>query len=482
MKKCLIWLLILLLSVSGALAAETEGPMKAQYDITLHLEPDMMQIQMFNETGLFSDEALSAIAEAQKQQYVALCDLLNALSFQIKTDADGRLGIYGKLKEKELAALEISVTEEECLIASTLFPNFLLCATAEEMAQKEQMPTLEGVIAATQETLTDLLHDAQASLQAHIKETETGEYAFEGYVFTEKNVIEMPAEELFQLLQKAQNRLIPLMEKVYAFMGEAENPEAMEQALADTQEQEMPEEWQGKTLTLVNYSTADETAAYVEITFAGDGVEEVVKGLGTEDALWFELYASQEEYRTAEEMLAACEAGAEDVQKLRIELTMAQQIELKVEGNPTGTYEWLHAHFTDGTETLTADVQYGREKEGKPLLSLHVDGKNMQEEMPPFQTDGKEKIYYMQLMEPAETTEGEEEIPFYENADSIRFLNDMSTARNGMIIQAILAAPEEVQAYMNAETALSNAVLNSMQHIHWEEVPMEIPDGEDLSF
>ena len=53
---------------------------------------------------------------------------------------------------------------------------------------------------------------------------------------------------------------------------------------------------------------------------------------------------------------------------------------------------------------------------------------------------------------------------------------------NGRPDKGSVAAPEEVQAYMNAETALSNAVLNSMQHIHWEEVPMEIPDGEDLSF
>lgn len=482
MKKCFVWLLILLFSVSGALATETEGPMTVELDVSMHVKPEFVQLEMYDDAGLFSDEALNAIREAQKQQYAALSNLVNLVTFQIKADTDGQLGIYGKLKEKELVSLEISVTEEACRIASNLFPHFLMCATAEEMGQNEQMPTLEDVMAAAGETLTRLFRDAQASLQARIKETETGEYAFEGYVFTEKSVIEMTAEDFFQLLQKAQNRVIPLMEKVYAFIGETENPEAMEQALADTMEQVMPEDWQGKTFTIVNYGTADEKTAYVEIIFAGDVVEDVVKGFGTGDAVWFEFYSSQGEYRTAEDMLAACDAGAEDVQKLRMELNMARKMELKVEGNLSGTYEWLHATLLDETETLTADVEYGREKGGESLLSLHVDGKILPDVMPPFQMEGKEKIFYMQLMEPAETTEGEKAIPYYENVDFIRFQNDISTAMNGVIIQAILAAPEEVQAYMDAQTALSNAVINSMQHINWEEMPMEVPEGEDLSF
>lgn len=482
MKNSFLLFLILLFSLcAGCAAAEMQSPATLQFDVTLHMEPELVEIPYEEDfyAGMFSEAVQEAIWEAQKQQDQALIALLNQIKIRCAMDTNGQLGVCVQLKEKDILTLDVRMTEEGGQIGSTLFPSFLMCATAEELAQEESLIQPEELVAAFQETVSLLMEDAQKSLHARIQSTETGAFAFEGYTFTEKTVIEMTAEDFFGLLLKGENRMIPLIEKMYGALGIAEDPEAMEQALADTQEQEMPEEWQGKTLRIVQYGLPEKNASYVEMCLAGENVLAALKGLGTRESMWWDVRYTQGAYQTAEEVFAAFDAGAEDITNLRLEIRLGDGMELMLNSNISGFAEWLKISVSGGEDALNGQLEYGRDPQEQPLLSLQLDGKTEPRALPPLNAEGKEALYFLQVMERAEAIEGTASL--YETAEYRRFQNDMNKAMNSLLIQAILAAPEEVQAYMDAQTAFENALMDAI-YMNFQEELLELEQENDVSF
>lgn len=483
MKKILLVLVAWMLSLGTVFAAETEASfLPLQFDVTIFLDAELFGGQESAYASLLSGDGLQQVLDAQKQQNEALVNLINLVSLH-GTYADERILLEARLKDKTLIDYEIALTEKELLMASNLFPGSLLCAAREEIEKNAPAITADDFMAAMEETVNSLFRDARRILSARIREKESGEYSFEGIQFTEKTVMEMTGEDLFRLLTKAEKRMIPLAEKLYVLFGMEEDLQAMEQAVEDTDKQEMPKEWQGKKVTMITYTTADQAFGYVEAKIAGETVAAAEKMLVSPERIFLDVCYTDGAYETPEALFAARDAGAEDVQMLRAEMAGTETLKLTVETDLTGQYERLWAEISGTAEEDRIYLHYSPKKEGEAMLSLRLHMYGATEPLSPMQTEGKEKIYFLQVMEPKETDENantEEAYSFYTSPEYLRFQQDMSKGFNALTIQAILAAPAEVQAYMDAETVLSNALMNAL--MNWENAPLQIPGEEDLSF
>lgn len=482
MKKLCAFLLVLSLAL-GSMAAFAENIRPVKFELSLHLEPEVMPMQpdAMDLFGLLGGIDGKALMEAHQQWNESVAALLNLITMTGESNGN-ETNVSINLKGKSLFSVQEGTDADgQTVVTSNLFPSYVITFSEEEMIEYSNQDVSARLMDAVEEAAAPMLQiiaETGLAVNGHVQESKTGTFEVAGNMYDQYTRYEMTTEECWAIVNKASAQMIPLLEKMLVALGVEEDVEAMEEAMADMQDAPMPEYLKDgimRTETYLNsenqlmfYETVSlETAqvnAYITLTMNGCKVEFYgISGPVT--------YADQ----AALEQAAADNAPDVFQVKAAAEMDLAVPV-LSVQAEITDG-EAYQRHELKGFNTEEDTVvryQYYQQKDGQPLAEVVLKFRYMDELHVTVDTEGKKAISYTEIMNAVDSVADPEE----EDGDYSVLMNlaaDVSKAGNGMLIQAILAAPEEVQALLDAETALSNAYLYSIPS--YDDLdPIEVPD------
>lgn len=473
---------------------------KYSFEITFEINPALAEHAQ--STVYWGGEAVdpalyTGLVEAEKQVTKSTNDLLNLLSAKgIIGGENLAMDIF--LKDKSMLSIAQQVDEAGYHMYFNLIPSYILFLSAEDALEMGASQDTEQLTAELTGSALQILYDAMAKLEAYWSEPEAGTFEMNGRLYTEKQSIAIPAEDLFRILGEAYAELIPLMEKVLVLSGQAGDEEAMQKAVEEAKSMEVPEDVKGMVLCADMYMKAGEDAyendLFQVITIKQAEQEQAIgfaqAGVKGEEVTLDLTFSMDGEYQTWEDMKAAYDEKAADVVNLSMGIEMGLVPQFRLEAVMDAAYIGFFAQLeiTESGEMLIG-VQLKKEKDGPDMVTAQLKAAPFTGEWPALATEGKEIFDLGQLLalQKAAMTE---EVPeddaqtfedFFTPTEMDRIIDplmqDMEKAVNGFVINAIVAAPEEVQALMDAQTLREREVMN----IIFNQIPnntLTIPDEE----
>lgn len=482
MKKICLFLMVLSL-VFGSTAALAQEAKGMEAELTLHVSPEVFrtEIDELNALGIFGydPEAIKAASEEMGRSTAALLDLLS-VRYVAKGD-DIRLSFL--LKDKPIITVEEGyMADGQFAMVTNLFPSYAFLISEEDMAKSESEN--EKILKAVEEMLVAFVQiaaDMESSMQSYAQPVQEGTFTVNGKTYDQKTVIEMSCEEFWAILNDGYTRIIPELEKLLVAYGMEEDLAAMEEAVTDAQSAPLPENMQGGVMTGEVYTNRENTLRFYEtVTVKTQLVHCYGAITADENKMELTLLAGPATYADQTALEQAALEGAEDVWQLRVSLLPEEQIILQAEAVQGEKYQRHMLYYIANDSDEQLKYQYYNAKDGQPMAEAVLNCRFTDEEMVPVDVTGKQGIPYNKVMEKVQGFITGSENDEY---DLLQILyEDASKAVNGVMIDAILAAPEEIRAYMDASTALQNAILYTIPTDAWQDVePIEVP-AEETSF
>lgn len=481
MKKLCVLILVLSF-VFGSTAAFAEDNRPVKFELSLHLEPELMLAQQeamefYTLLGLDGE----ALLEAHRQLSESSAALLNLVTMTGETNGN-ETNVSINLKGKSIFSVQEGKTGDgQTVVVTNLFPSYVFTFSEEEMAEYSNQDATAKIMTALQESAVPIMQivtEVGLTLNGSIQESRTGTFEAAGNVYDRYIRYEMTTEEFWAMINKAGAQAVPLLEKMLVAFGVEEDMEAMEEAMTDMQDAPLPEYLQDGVLQMETYLNSEnqlmfhervalKTAkvnAYAELTVNGNKTEVYsISGPVT--------YGDQ----AALEQAAA--DGAQDVFRVKATAEMDLSVPtlfVRAEITDVGAYRRHELKGFNTEEDAVFSYRYYQQKDGQPLAEVTLKFRYTDDLQIVVDTEGKKPVSYTEIMDAIDYLS----VPDEDEGDYSILMNlaaDTSKAGNSMMIQAILAAPEEVQAFMDAETALSNVYLYSIPSYD-DLKPIEVPD------
>lgn len=486
MKKFLVWLLVLIMVLNCSAVFADEVP-DMEFEMTIHMDPDNPYVD--SAMGEFYESFgydIQALEQAQMDVERRTADLLNLVSGHMLY-ADEQLNLSMNLKGKPILTLDAGFNDEgEFLMNSSVFPSYTIAYTAEELAANDAenarlMEALKGMVLPLVQIYTDCL----AAIDPYITAVEDGPFEMNGHSYDQRTTIRMTGEECWAIVQHVQAQLIPLMEKLLVAYGVEEDPEAMLASVEDAQSQEVPAYLAGDTVSVQRYTSRENPMlVHVDVAFENEGYSLYAEMDVEENHAKLHLMTGSgtDTYADKAAMEKAAAEGAVDVwRNNKISLALDEenrQILLTLE-DASYHYARHEVCMKDGESEIEVTYKGYLQEDGNPLVEVALKGWVTDRKTEPVTADGKTIVNCGDLIRAGENYSlGGEYVTEQDYALISGINNDVTKAGNRLAIQIILAAPEEVQALMEAETALTNAYIYTYTETR---TPIELPD-EGTSF
>lgn len=481
MKKFIVWMLVLamMMSCTAAFADENQA---VEFELTLHINADAVtQMYASEDENLEADAFEAAVLKAQMERERAAAALLNLFSVHgLVGGQDINLSI--NVKDRPIITLNESFDAQgQLLMATNLIPSFVFTMSPENMAQSDAEDA--AIVAALQEIALPVLQIVMESGEAmgrYIVAEEEGTFVLDGVSYDRHTTFEMTGEEYWAILQNAQQQLIPLLEKLIVAYGMEEDAKAMEDAVADVQEQPVPDVLKDAVLTVDVYNCSGELLMMHEELHVKNPTHNFSGMVSVrEDRVVFGAISGPAVYADQAALEQAAADKVEDVVKLDgiLLLDMEKEtVSLTAEVRSDEGYERheLQGSVKDGK----AEIAYRlfMDQDSACILEVALNAWESNEKAVTVETEGKKIITYDQIMAASEDTESEEADAFYSLA--VELITDVEKASNGMAIQLILAAPDEMQALLDAEANWTNVFIYGVPDT---DTPMDLEE-DGISF
>ncbi len=441
MKKLLALLMVLVMAfgTTGALAATdyTNGyTMEMDVNVDKEMASGVLNVMMMGE-GV-SPEVVSS-----------LLDVVNLACIHVETDTEN-VNFVANLNEQPMVTMQGTVKEDSVVLVTDVLPSYAFQVNMEGM--KMDMAAAQQAEAEFVAALEKVFQDAMASLNATVIAAEPYELAYnEEVTFNYVTVVSVPASQVMTALRDALNQIVDLLD-VYMQKTGAQMPEEMnlEELKANLATMPIPEGEQDTPIIISEYvimegETAKEGYSYNLVEIA-DGTDMVYVALAELDKLTdIAVYAGKGE-ETAEQIYQNAMTGASKAVVLEVAV---------LEG---ATDEDMQGSFTmiaSGT-LIGADVESKAVAEGgcdmtvnlyfftdqAPMATVNIAMRPLNGEVAAADLTGKT------ILTP-EMLEGENG-----EAASQALTLELQQSLNTVLVKAVQAAPEQVQALMNAITAL----------------------------
>lgn len=489
MKKLIVWVLALAMML-GCTAAFAEDATGIEFEMTIYVDPDALyrdsEMAEFYDSMGFDGQA---IIDAQNEVTRCTAELVNLITGHMLY-LDEQVSLSLNLKGKPILTADVGFNADgEFLMNTSMLPSYTLVYTAEDMAASDEedarlMEALQEMVLPLMQIYTSFVEESDA----HITAVEEGTFEINSQIFDRKITIQMTGEECWAIIRNAQAQLIPLVEKLLVAYGMEEDAEAMEASIEDIKEQETPDYLAGGTVTLLIYTSQENPMAiYREFAFESQAYS--MYGELTVDGYLVKMHlmtgSGTDTYADKAAMEKAAAEGKDDVVEM-IDAVLEideenRQILLTVE-NTGYTYARHEVSLKDGETEMEMSYKGYQQKDGKPMMEITLKGWETDRKPEPVTADGKTVIYYSDLERANENIAlGEEHVTEEDYALITGIDKDISKAGNSLGIQIILAAPEEVQALIDAETEFSNMFMYTIPNFNETLTPIELPE-EDASF
>lgn len=466
MKKIWSFLLsvILVFGCTGTLAENMQLRVQFQYDA----EQVRQSAVMHDVMEMLPDESL---VEPMWQLIESLFTLVEAAEVEMMYGG-GNTYMALNLKEKPLITFTINDAQDGSSRKETsLFPGYYFVETAEEAAEQakedeKMLRWLEDVEALFGAVGGDLMQVWAENTKPENVVTEEGEYAFGTKVFTHKIWLELDVELFWQVYRKHSPQMFQLMEEALVLSGQETDEQALQQAIDEAQAAPMPDILQEMEMYLERYSA--------EGALDAAAVRCVWQDKQLEIRLWMEESDIMASLRF-DELVQEKDAPLQMETAVAVEATITPRhngfaVDAMVEVD--GQRCWYGLTFELQEEGGFALLYHTfAKKGGAPVGTLSVTGMPFDGEMPKVKTEGKEALPVAAL----DAQFGEE---YYQELQT-----DMGKGLNSLVIQAVVAAPDEIQAVMNALTTYEDAVYEYYftEDFQWEE-PTEMTQEEGVAF
>ncbi len=489
MKKIFAFIMILSLVLGSVSALAQEKP-NFEIELELHLEPELMSLSTSGEVGLmnklFGVDG-EAYMEAEQQVAESTAALLNLITVKGVTNGnETEMAFY--LKDKPILTLEEGYTaDQQYAIVTNLLPSYALTFTEEELASYSNQDVSAKLMTAVEESLAPVMQivaELGLAMNSHIQEAKDGTFEVQGNTYDQYMRLEMTAEEFWEIMNHAYSQMIPLMEKMLVALGMEEDTKAMEDAVTDAQDTALPEYLQDGVLQVELYQSSTNPLMFYEMASLETAQVKtyVVLAVNGNGAAFYGI-SGPVAYADRDALEQAAADGAADVVWLSVTAEadlaaprLAAQVELS-------KGEMYQRHELNGFNTDTDAVlryRHYQQKDGNPLAEVTMKMHQAAAVWTPVDTEGKKMVSYTELMDAIGAIGVSDEEEDIDYTILLNLLGDISKASNHFMIQAILAAPEEVQAYMNAQTALSNVYLYAIPS-DMDQAPIDVPE-EGVSF
>lgn len=480
MKKmtALLLALVMALCSTGALA-EMDFTQGFTAEVSYELNTDMFVSLMEMTAGS------AAMEEMPEEMLEAVFGLINQITLTGAYDNE-TLNISANLKGTPLITLEGGTLEDGSLALNTnLLPSYALALDAETMGQlKAQMESamgqidLEKIMAASEKFQADAMQLMDEAWQAVLSEDyvteETGTYLLEDVTYTRKLTVDTDSNELLVHLQALMVKLVPLMEEYYREIGfptEELGFEDMKEAFTD----DIPMD-EAVPMYVNVYDMAkgavDNDHVYVTLEMADEeAVMAMVVGVYGQE-VEASLYFGEGSYASVDEIVNAAYAGTGNAMVMDVAMIISETME---EAN--AVYSVVTGGIFLGYYVETKPVDGGVDMDFElylmtdeaPMMSVKAALRPLTEKLAPVSVEGKELVNLVSLAEMDEEMEQ-------------ALTTDMQSALTGVLISAISAAPDEIQAIMNLAVQMENGEVETMdenQDMDWDDTDADADWTDD---
>lgn len=465
MKKILslVLALMLMLGTTSAMALDMNQGM--QMEMSIKLNSDAVN-QLLENAGAFE------MSDAPSKEMIAsVFDLFSLFSMVAKID-DNAARMDLNLNQKSLVNMQLDVASDSSLsLTSNLLPNFaiVLDGRTVQMLSNQLTTRLSSMITGSPaqvlqaaEKLDKALMQAVAEEFAAMKTTTINSgntaYVYEGVNFNYVEVKDLAVVDAVEALRKLSIRAIDLLD---AFAKEAGiNIPEMEE-LAELREE---------LSTADVYENAD---AYSDIPIRmteykiqeGNGFKEGYSYLTAEikmdGALYYITMAEYGKnmdviaclgsgnYNSLMQIIMATSRGAQDAMYLEVKLAQGEQeTDYDMTMNMVGGGMDVTAKMstkTDAAGATNVQCDYYFMDSAAPLMSLYGKLAPLTEDIPAVDISSRTKLDALRL------ADGD-----MDYATQEALMNDIQSSASALLINAITAAPEQIQKLMTEVTTMMN--------------------------
>lgn len=446
MKKVIALFLALMMMVgcTGAMA-EMDLSKGARVDINYDLNKDMFM-------GMIQMAAGSEAMEEMPPEVIsAVMDLISAIGATASFDGE-TVQINLNLKDKPIVNLEGGMLQDGSLVLATnILPSHALMLDAETMNQaKAEMENAMGQfdvekIMAAAEKLEDDFEDALEGIMKNwaakdLVKQEKGSYVMEDVTYTQKYTVETDSNEMMVFLQDVLNAMMPLLEN---FVKEANLPveeDAFAEMKRDANNFTPDENPIPVYVTVYDEAVGHDDYSFVALEMA-DEQAAVAVAIGLyDDNVEGSIYFGEGSYESAEDIINAAYAGQGNAMVMDLAVLQGENDEdmnavvtMVMGGMYMGYY--VETKAVDGG--MDAKMEMYLMSDEAPMMTVDYKLRPLTEKLAPVSVEGKQMVNMLQLNENMDET----------LADALE--KDISTGLSGVLINAVTAAPDEIQAVLN---------------------------------
>lgn len=450
MKKviALFLALIMMVGCTGAVA-EMDLSKGAKMDVSYDLNKDMF-------TAMMQMMAGTEMAEEMPPEVIsAVIDLISAIGFSAAFDTE-KVQLSINLNEKPILNVEAGMQPDGSIVAaSNVLPSFAFTVDAETMNQlKAEMDKAMGQfdmekIMAAAEKLEDDFEDALEGVMKNwmskdLVKPEAGSYVMADITYTKKYTVETDSNEMMVFLQDMLNAIVPLIEN---FMKEANLP--MEEDVFAEMKQDANSVTPDETPVPVYVTVYDEAVGHDDYSFVALEMADEQAALAVAIGLYDDnvegsIYFGEGSYESAEDIINAAYAGQGNAMVMDLAVLQGENDEdmnavvtMVMGGMYLGYY--VETKAVDGGMDSKVELYLMNDQE--PLMSVDVSVRPLTEKLPAIDLEGKQLINVMQLEE-------------MDQATTQAIEQDAASGLSGVLINAVTAAPDEIQALMTMAVEL----------------------------
>lgn len=440
---------------------EAASGQRVDVKMQLNLEDEGM-LRAYMDAG---DGMYESTAPALQQLTKSLAALIQLMDIQILTD-DENISLALNLNGKSLFDVRETVQPDgSVLLDSSLMPGIYFSISAQEEEENEQRSQeLIRIVDEMLALLDEFAEEYIGQMGLDQLTAVAGEYTADGQAFPYKAEIAWDAQAFWALYQQYGGRWLTLAEEMLVQLGMPGDNKALEEAIADLEKEEMPKVLGSMKIRTEVYTTQDYT--HTCIVYLID-IDELsfrlsVREDGEKTYIAFSVKEPSYEDNTVMEEAISLQLWVQNTE---------QGFLAEGEAVSLGTYTGYHVEMNRKSEQhFDFLYQTFPAKDAAPMCTLTVTGRPYEEPVPQVETDGKEAL-------PVAALEAQ-----YGDEHYSRLQTAVGMGINSLTVQAVVAAPQEIQALLNAVTAYENAVMEYIYNEwNWEE-PTEMPQEDGVAF
>ncbi len=462
--------MIVVMLFTGGVAQAPGTPVGQVCEVSYEFNGDIL-LPLLSLAGEEMPEGFSA------ETLETVFDLINLISFTAAYDGS-TLRMSANLNDEPVATLEGGMTAEGALAFGTnVLPNYMFGMDAETVsqlqAQGQQLLAqfdLEKMAANAAQLEADIMTAVNESLDTFLTDQNAtvtmGSYDLDGVTFTRQLVYEGTSNDLMELGRDYTLKVIDLVEK---FMTDVGLP-AEQLGLADVKaqlsqetepvepeaviEEDMSQEAEPAVPAVPVYVTrydmaegvADNSYVYATLEMADDtaALAAVVYAQGNEGQMT--MYFGQGSFASAEEIVNTAYTSPnavvmEAAWSIEDKENMSATLSAVTAGVFMGYYV-ENVAVDGGTDTLLEMYLLSDEQ---PLLCVEMSSRPLTEKMAPVSTEGK---FVVDMVQPGQ----------YDDWLSDALEQEAQLGAAKLLVNAIVAAPDEVQALVDAVIAIQGMI------------------------